>query len=572
MTVVTRTDLTVTDTVHDNPGLAEYESQYNDPAFLTQRGYDGIVFDLFDAADFGLLWDDFDNLNQGREKVFPFGSKERKWAEDKRNELTEKYNDAVENGQKVYFMMDIIVLPSSMLRIYPEILNKDGKIDIMSEKMKQVMDCMFDEMFSAFPQITGIYIRYGETYVGEKYNTPYHVGNNPIVGKDTKYHNFLIEYLREKVCEEKDREIIYRTWGFSGFQNDKKIYTKISNKIDTHDNLFFSVKYTTGDFHRDVKFNQCVNAGKHKQIVEVQCAREYEGKGAYPNYVASDVIYGAEEYKWLMKDDEVKSLSEAVNRSDSVVSGIWTWSRGGGWDGPYINGVNGENGSVKVENGSELWCDVNAYVISKWAQDTSKTDKEILQQYAREILLMSDTDAEIFYNICIKSSHAVLYGRGTNSPKIRWDVWWMRDQNIRKPSFDFIVDSAVEDGTYEILLSEKTESVKTWKEIVDLAKSLSDDVKMKDYIVTTSLYGLYQYSIFNDMFIANIYSKVDADKYSAEIRTAVEDYEKQWELFDNLYAESEGCPTLFTKDEAELDLIGYRGNVGTDAVMKHFEQ
>lgn len=572
MTVVTRTDLTVTDTVHDNPGLAEYESQYNDPAFLTQRGYDGIVFDLFDAADFGLLWDDFDNLNKGREKVFPFGSEERKWAEDKRNELAEKYNDAVENGQKVYFMMDIIVLPSSMLRIYPEILNKDGKIDIMSEKMKQVMDCMFDEMFSAFSQITGIYIRYGETYVGEKYNTPYHVGNNPIVGKDTKYHNFLIEYLREKVCEEKDREIIYRTWGFSGFQNDKKIYTKISNKIDTHDNLFFSVKYTTGDFHRDVKFNQCVNAGKHKQIVEVQCAREYEGKGAYPNYVASDVIYGAEEYKWLMKDDEVKSLSEAVNRSDSVVSGIWTWSRGGGWDGPYINGVNGENGSVKVENGSELWCDVNAYVISKWAQDTSKTDKEILQQYAREILLMSDTDAEIFYNICIKSSHTVLYGRGTNSPKIRWDVWWMRDQNIRKPSFDFIVDSAVEDGTYEILLSEKTESVKTWKEIVDLAKSLSDDVKMKDYIVTTSLYGLYQYSIFNDMFIANIYSKVDADKYSAEIRTAVEDYEKQWELFDNLYAESEGCPTLFTKDEAELDLIGYRGNVGTDAVMKHFEQ
>lgn len=572
MTVVTRTDLTVTDTVHDNPGLAEYESQYNDPAFLTQRGYDGIVFDLFDAADFGLLWDDFDNLNQGREKVFPFGSKERKWAEDKRNELTEKYNDAVENGQKVYFMMDIIVLPSSMLRIYPEILNKDGKIDIMSEKMKQVMDCMFDEMFSAFPQITGIYIRYGETYVGEKYNTPYHVGNNPIVGKDTKYHNFLIEYLREKVCEEKDREIIYRTWGFSGFQNDKKIYTKISNKIDTHDNLFFSVKYTTGDFHRDVKFNQCVNAGKHKQIVEVQCAREYEGKGAYPNYVASDVIYGAEEYKWLMKDDEVKSLSEAVNRSDSVVSGIWTWSRGGGWDGPYINGVYGENGSVKVENGSELWCDVNAYVISKWAQDTSKTDKEILQQYAREILLMSDTDAEIFYNICIKSSHAVLYGRGTNSPEIRWDVWWMRDQNIRKPSFDFIVDSAVDDGTYEILLSEKTESVKTWKEIVDLAKSLSDDVEMKDYIVTTSLYGLYQYSIFNDMFIANIYSKVDADKYSAEIKNAVADYKKQWKLFEKLYETKEGCPSLFIKDEAELDLIGYRGNVGTDAVMKQFEQ
>ena len=258
---------------------------------------------------------------------------------------------------------------------------------------------------------------------------------------------------------------------------------------------------------------------------------------------------------------------QAVNISDSVVSGIWTWSRGGGWDGPYINGVNGENGSVKVENGSELWCDLNAYVISKWAKDTSKSDKELVLQYAKDILGMNDSDAEKFYSICIKSSHAVLYGRGTNSPEIKWDVWWTRDQNIREASFYSIVDNSINDGTYETLINEKKESVKTWNEIVELANSLSDDVTMKKYIITTSKYGLYLYSIYCDMFVANIYNRLDSDAYSGEIKNALIDYENQWTAYRELYATAEGCPTLYIKDNVNLDLIGYSGNTGTDAVM-----
>ena len=29
-----------------------------------------------------------------------------------------------------------------------------------------------------------------------------------------------------------------------------------------------------------VPFNPCIGIGKHQQVVEVQCQREYEGKGA----------------------------------------------------------------------------------------------------------------------------------------------------------------------------------------------------------------------------------------------------------------------------------------------------
>ena len=46
-----------------------------------------------------------------------------------------------------------------------------------------------------------------------------------------------------------------------------------------------------------VPFNPCIGIGKHQQVVEVQCQREYEGKGAHPNYIAKGVIDGFEEFK-----------------------------------------------------------------------------------------------------------------------------------------------------------------------------------------------------------------------------------------------------------------------------------
>ena len=68
----------------------------------------------------------------------------------------------------------------------------------------------------------------------------------------------------------------------------------------------FAVKHTHGDFLRTFKFNQTIAIGKHKQVVEVQCQREYEGKQAHPNYIAKGVIDGFEEYDYLMKPEELR--------------------------------------------------------------------------------------------------------------------------------------------------------------------------------------------------------------------------------------------------------------------------
>ena len=70
------------DMIHHNPGLARYETKYTDPEFLAARGYDAKVFDLYDCAQYGLLWD---NLEKG--PVFPCGSAAREWVLNKRRQL-----------------------------------------------------------------------------------------------------------------------------------------------------------------------------------------------------------------------------------------------------------------------------------------------------------------------------------------------------------------------------------------------------------------------------------------------------------------------------------------------------
>lgn len=548
------------DMIHNNPGLAIYETKYTDPEFLAARGYDAKVFDLYDCAQYGLLWD---GLKRG--PVFSEGSAEREWVLRKRRQLLRDYDAAKAAGLRVCFMMDIIVLPTRLLELYPEVLNQNGKIDILSKRMTEILDCMFAEMFAQFPQIDGIYIRYGETYVGQAYNTPWHTGNNPIQGDEVCYHAFLMKYLVETVCNRYQREVYYRTWGFGKFQNDPATYLAISDQIPENERFYFCIKHTTGDFHRTVPFNQCLNIGRHRQIVEVQAAREYEGKGAYPNYIAGGVIHGFEEYKWLMDPSQNQCLSDVMNKEKSLIAGIWTWSRGGGWDGPYINGKNGKNGCVEVQAGSELWADINAYVIGAWAKDPLHSDRYYAIRYAKEVLGMCEKDANIFYEICTISNRAVLLGRACNTPAYRVSVFFTRDQNVDYPKLMETVDSAIAADGAQTLLYEQRRSVMLWEDMICLAEMLEDDCEAKKYILTTCRYGLYLFSLYEQMFKANVLARLGAAQN--EINECIHIYEAIWKQWYALYHSAPGCPTLFAKENKIQELIGYNWNRGFDSAM-----
>lgn len=566
MEKITRTDLFVHDMVHDNPAAVRYQSQYNAPAFLKSRGYDGKTFDLSNCAQYGLLWDGVGEFF-GRRAIFPEGSEAREWVLSRKEQMQKAYRDAANCGIEVSFMMDMIVFPTAITEIFPEILNADGKIDIARPLTEKLIEKMFDEMFVEFPQIKGIYIRFGETYTGKRYGEPYHTGNNPILKTDSEeYHLLLINYLQRIVCDKHGRQIYYRTWGMWGcgdFQYDKVTYLKISDKVPVNENFYFCIKHTSGDFHRCTVFNQTLNCGKHNQIVEVQAAREYEGKGAFPDYIADGVINGFEEYKWLMQNEKTRCLRDVINVENSNVKGLWTWSRGGGWDGPYINGVNGVHGEEVVKNGSELWCDLNAYVLSAWAKDTSKSDRFFVLKYAEEVLKMNEVDRNTFYDICVLSQRAVLLGRGVNTDRYAWDPWWTRDQNINPQLFYGNIQNALNSGAENELLWEKHRSVELWREIVKLARSLKSG-KNREFVKVSCEYGYYLFAIFETMFKANIYSKQGKD-----VNKVISLYDKLWRLWQELKKGNDCCPTLYAKADENQRLIGYEGNRGFDSVINN---
>ena len=59
--------------------------------------------------------------------------------------LTEKYNAAKAAGQKVYFMMDMIVFPNGIKTLYGDEILTDGKIDIDRPKTQELIASMFQQ-------------------------------------------------------------------------------------------------------------------------------------------------------------------------------------------------------------------------------------------------------------------------------------------------------------------------------------------------------------------------------------------------------------------------------------------
>lgn len=52
------------------------------------------------------------------------------------------------------------------------------------------------------------------------------------------------------------------------------MFLAVSNGVEPHANLIWSLKHCEGDFHRGNAFSKVLEQGRHPFIVEVRCARE----------------------------------------------------------------------------------------------------------------------------------------------------------------------------------------------------------------------------------------------------------------------------------------------------------
>lgn len=500
----------ILDMVHHNPGEEPYQSAYNNPAVIKEMGYNGKVYFLFESPALAINWESVDS------DILPKGSEERKWVDNKASQIKKMQASCVEQGMAIYAMSDLVLFPKRLIEKYHM---EDTFGDPNNPQTEKFIRIQINEMFDQFPDLDGLVVRIGETYL---HDAPYHQGAIDNKSNPEKTIIPLMQILREEICVKRDKQLIFRTW--NSFDRDQGVYMQVSDAVEPHKNLIISIKQCEGDFHRARPFSKLIGQGRHPQIIEVQCAREYEGKGAYPNYIANGVIEGFEEHA-RMPEEQINSLHEFVEKRPDIYAGIWTWSRGGGWDGPYIK--------------NEMWCDLNAWVMAQWAKDPRQHEEPIFNRYASERLHLNGADIAKFRKLCLLSAEAVVRGRNTTYNDIS-DVWWTRDQGIGWPA------PAKDAIAQKRNLEQKDESVGKWKEIVKLAKTIHwENGETRDYAVGSAEYGCRLYKIYR--ILVNM-SDAEAKGDMKSVEKWIKAYDKAWVAYNKLPEQYNSLSTLYTQE------------------------
>ncbi|MHA7944822.1 hypothetical protein ACJOV8_017225 [Formosa sp. 3Alg 14/1] len=500
----------ILDMVHHNPGEAPYKTAYNDPAVIKEMGYNGKVYFLFESPALAINWESVDK------DILPKGSEDRKWVDAKAEQIKKMHAQCKAEDMAIYAMSDLVLFPKRLIKKY-EIEDTFG--DPNHPLTEKFVRAQINEMFDQFPDLDGLVVRIGETYL---HDAPYHQGAIDDKSSPEKTIIPLMKMLKEEICVKRDKQLIFRTW--NAFDRNMSPYLEVSNAVQPHKNLIISIKQCEGDFHRGRPFSKLIGQGRHPQIIEVQSAREYEGKGAYPNYIANGVIEGFEEHA-KMPEGDINSIREFVETTPDLYAGIWTWSRGGGWEGPYVK--------------SEMWCDLNSWVMAQWAQNTEQSEAFIFKRYATERLNLKGDDVAKFRRLCLLSAEAVIRGRNTVQNDIS-DVWWTRDQGIGWPA---VAKDAVGQKRN---LEQKDESIAKWEEIVALSKAITwDNEAAKSHAIGSAEYGLRLYKIYRALvYMSDAEAKGDVK----EIKKWITIYDKSWADYNKLPKQYNRVATLYTQD------------------------
>ncbi|MAE63033.1 MAG: hypothetical protein CMJ18_02070, partial [Phycisphaeraceae bacterium] len=165
----------------------------------------------------------------------------------------------------------------------------------------------------------------------------------------------------------------------------------VLERIPEDDRLILSFKVSHTDFWRYQKWNPCsLVCGDRPVIYELECQREFEAKGAIPNWQVPLWRDGCPEV-----DDEAGGLADVAQRVN--LAGLWAWVRGGGWGGPFVS--------------DETWIDANVYAVPILADDPAVDPAKLAQQWIGERLGIDDPDlAAALEQILMHSPQVVLQG------------------------------------------------------------------------------------------------------------------------------------------------------------------
>ncbi len=515
--------------VHHNPGEPLFTTRFTQPTFVKELGYKTQVIKR--EIQCGVTYDKYP------EYAVPYESAEREWIERHAAAVKIQMKQINDAGLQNIPFVDMLVLPQSLMAKYEkEMVDEYGKITIFKPRTEAILRAQIEELFWRFPELDGLMIRHGETYL---HDTPNHVGGTPARTPDE--HARFINILREELCVKRGKTLIYRTWDFSNLHTLPSVYNATMSQVEPHEKLYISIKHTTRDFFRNQPFNPNIGQGNLQQIVEVSTNQAgLYGKNAHPYYIGRGVIDG-----WCeMPADQKKGLRDLYDNEN--VKGFWTWTWGDGWGGPYFD--------------NEFWIKLNEYVIRNFTLAPERSEEAIFNDYATKELKLSKADTKRFRELNLLSEEAAFYGQSTQL--FGQFIWHTRDQYLGC----LHLEKAVSQGVVKEVLQEKHDNLKKWYRIEELAPEIKlQDPADQEFMEVSTTYGRIKYEIYEQVWILEMMvaeNVVNGTKMDRErVREAISIYDNKYAEWRKLKSDHVCCPTLYIDYRVTHSAVTFRVNL-----------
>ena len=541
------------DMIHDNHGEPPFKTRYRDPAVLRQLGYEAIVIPDALAAVPGAY--DPAQRGIGRRENEPGSATQRKpW--DLEAAIDAQVKSAADQGMQVYFYADAFLLPLNVVSKHPNDFYCDdssGRLCPGKPAVYKALQDQVEELFYRWPAASGLVVRTGEVYpeaTPHMVGSPLHTGNCPAC-RDISLVERLVRFItamHATVVTTCKKTYIHRAWmpsvpGLPNMHDDPAVYREISSRVPASDNLRFSFKFTRGDFRGGAGatvFNPCLLADGRRKWIEFQCEREYEGKGALPNYQAP---------AWRDFFAQLsRGLAEAAgafrNRFD-----LWGWSRGGGWGGPYVQ--------------REEWIDVNVQALGALYRAPESDPAELAQAWAAtafgvaessppapaiaELLMLS---APVIRKLLYVAALAGKSGGGGG------EAAWVKDDVLDVEALYASAIRAVETGVAAHAIQEKREALEGVDRITRLFDIASPELPNKSQARDLTNCLAYFQSFAGTvahlfMGFARYTAWVNSGRLDADLAdgamTHLQTAQSQWQIHTQRYAMQPGSPTMFNE-------------------------
>lgn len=261
-------------------------------------------------------------------------------------------------GMKVFLRTDMLTL-TTPLEAY--LTHRFGSLDTADPELWDVYAAGLDELYDAMPYIDGTLIRIGEA--GRVYDVEGWDYYSALAVTSVDAVRAMLMALTAQ-AEGAGKELIFRSWSVGvgavgDMHTNPESYEAVLGGI-VSPALIVSTKFTLGDFYSWLPFNDTLEIGEQRRIIELQSRREFENFGAFPNDLGAQ--YQAALQRFLAANDRIE--------------GIWTWTQDGG---PWRAGPM----TLYLKAGFWQLYDLNTELAVRLARDPDLDPASITVDWAR---------------------------------------------------------------------------------------------------------------------------------------------------------------------------------------------